>query len=124
MVAAQPYEPDIALTQEQYAGHVQKRVGSSLRNLKKNPKGQKLNDDKPIGGHRRLNDDLIDNTQSYYGNAIRCNPNDLKDMAKAIWASLYHPASSNGNLRHDFGPSGPDSWCGRQQMQAGKIEPT
>ena len=122
VVAAQPYGPDIVLTKEECVGHTQKRVGSSLRNLKKNLKGQKLDDGKPIGGHGRLTDELIDKMQTYYGNAIRAYPNDLKGMAKAIWASLCHRASSDDNLRHDFCPTGPDSWCGWQQMQAGKIE--
>lgn len=37
-------------------GDIQKRVGTRLRRLKKDLKGVKLSDDKPIGGKGRLTD--------------------------------------------------------------------
>ena len=54
-------------------GHVQKRLGTALRELKKKTKG-KLKDRKSVGrkGHR-LSDKTIDKLQEYYGKAVRCN---------------------------------------------------
>ena len=54
-------------------GHVQKRMGTALRDLKKKTKG-KLEDGKSVGGKgHRLSDKTIDKLQEYYGNAIRRN---------------------------------------------------
>ncbi|KAK3917313.1 Replicase polyprotein 1ab, partial [Frankliniella fusca] len=52
-------------------GHVQKRMGTRLRALKKAMRGQKLSDGKTIGGAGRLTDKRIDQLSTYYGNAIR-----------------------------------------------------
>jgi hypothetical protein len=54
-------------------GHVQKRLGTALRELKKKTKG-KLKDCKSVGGKgHRLSDKTIDKLQEYYGKAIRRN---------------------------------------------------
>lgn len=116
---AKPYGPDVAIAKEECVGHVQKRVGSNLRNLKKSLKNEKLADGRPIGGQGRLTDPLIDTLQTYYGNAIRSHPNDLHGMAKAIWASLFHRASTDQAPQHMFCPEGDGSWCGWQLVQAG-----
>ena len=84
-------------------GHVQKRVGNRLRNLKKNVKG--------LGGRGRLTDNIIDKLQNYYGMAIRQNSGDLNAMKSATAASLFHVASSAANDYHTHCPSGSDSWC-------------
>ena len=118
---AQPYGPDVTITKEECVGHVQKRVGSSLRSLKKSLKGQKLDDGKPVSGQGRLTDQMIDTLQTYYGNARRSHPSDLQSMARAILASFCHRASTDGNPMHQFCPPGPDSWCGWQLVQARKI---
>ena len=39
-------------------------------------------------------------------------------MRAAIWAMLYHSASSDENPQHAFCPGGEDSWCGWQRDQA------
>ena len=117
---AQPYGPNAPVSKEECAGHVQKRIGSSLRTLKKNRKGEKLEDGKAIGGQGRLTDQMIDTLQTYYGNAVRTHQIDLQGMAKAIWASLCHRASTDDNPQHRFCPIGPESWCGWQLMKAGK----
>jgi len=85
-------------------GHVQKRVGTRLRNLKKKEKG--------LGGRGKLTDATIDRLQNYYGIAIRQNKNNLNGMKSAIRATLYHVASSkNENLHFPHCPEGADSWC-------------
>ena len=70
-------------------GHVQKRVGNRLRNLKKNVKG--------FGGRGRLTNNIIDKLQNYYSMAIRQNSGDLNAMRSATDASLFHVASSATN---------------------------
>ena len=67
-------------------GHVQKRVGTALRKLKKENKG--------IDGKGKLTDAMIDKLQNYYGIAIRSNSADLEAMRSAIYASLFHCSSS------------------------------
>ena len=53
-------------------GHVQKRMGTHLRELGK--KQKKLKDGKSVkGGKHRLTDETIDKLQTYYGKAIRAN---------------------------------------------------
>ncbi|GFW04652.1 uncharacterized protein TNCV_3897041 [Trichonephila clavipes] len=48
-------------------GHVMKRMGTRLRRLKAQLKGQILSDGKCLSGKNRLTEHEIDNLQSYYG---------------------------------------------------------
>ena len=82
-------------------GHVQKRVGCRLRNLKKQEKG--------IGGKGKLTNNMIDRLQNYYGIAIRENKNNLKAMQAATRATLFHVASSKDNNWHYPPPPPPPS---------------
>ena len=84
-------------------GHVQKRVGTRLRNLKKKNKG--------LGGKGKLTDKKIDKLQNYYGIGIRRNTHSLEAMQKAARAVLFHVASSATKNYHDYCPKGADSWC-------------
>ena len=95
--------PEKKVIKRECIGHVQKRVGTRLRKLKKNVKG--------LGGKGKLTDGMIDKLQNYYGIAIRSNPGDLEGMKKAIHASLFHVASSEKNSWHQHCPDGKDSWC-------------
>ena len=122
VTAAQPYGADVQVVKEECIGHVQKRLGTALRNLKKEKKGQKLSDGKTIGGLGRLSDKLIDTLQTYYGMAIRNNCGNLQAMAKAIWAGLQHRHSTDAEPRHEYCPPGGDSWCGYQRKLAGAQE--
>lgn len=92
-----PYGLDVPIIKEECVGHVQKRVGTSLRKLKKDFAGKKLADGRTLGGRGRLTDAAIDKLQAYYGMAVRKNSGNLQAMAKAIWASLMHRASSDTN---------------------------
>lgn len=83
-------------------GHVQKRVGTRLRNLKKTQKG--------LGGKGKLTNKIIDKLQNYYGIAIRSNST-VSEMKKAIHATLFHVASSKKNNYHVHCPTGESSWC-------------
>ena len=66
------YEPDCKVEKLDCVGHVQKRMGKHLMNLKARIKG-KLDDGKTIGGHGRLTEGKIKKLQRYYGLAIRQN---------------------------------------------------
>ena len=104
--------PDIEVKKSECIGHVQKRVGNRLRKLKKSVQG--------LGGagSGQLNNAVIDRLQNYFGIAIRTNVGNLEGMKKAIYASLFHVASSEKNQWHDHCPKGKDSWCGFQVDEA------
>ena len=116
-------------------GHVQKRLGKALRELKKKTKG-KLADAKAIGGKgHRLSDKTIDKLQQYYGKAIRSNVNSnavsTKElevsvkMMKAVWAVLYHCVIHDEKSRHRFCPDGENSWCSYKRTERKiKTSPT
>lgn len=89
-----------------------------LRKLK-DMKGQKLTDGKPLGGKGRLSDVLIDSLQNYYRLAIRNHSGDLQGLARAVWAGPMHRLSTDEKPNHQFCPTGIDSWCGLQRVQAG-----
>lgn len=108
-------------------GHVQKRMGKHLMNLKAQTKG-KLEDGKPIGGKGRLTEGKIKQLQKYYGLAIRqntiskANPSDREvdvsvyAMKKNIIAILHHSVKFEDPAKqHRFCPPGENSWCKWQQ---------
>ena len=59
VVEQNPYGPEVPVEKEECVGHVQKRVGTRLRELKKKLVHSKLADGKPIGGAGRLSDRMI-----------------------------------------------------------------
>ena len=111
-------------------GHLQKRMGKRLMNLKATTKG-KLADGKPIGGQGRLSESRIKRLQKYYGLAIRqntlskANPTEREvnvavyTMKKNIIAILHHCIHlPDPNKQHRFCPVGESSWCKWQQDSA------
>ena len=100
----------IEMEKKECIGHVQKRVGTALRKLKRENPG--------LGGKGKLTDSQIDKLQNYYGIAIRSNVGDLAGMKKAIHASLMHCASTEARPLHDHCPTGSASWCRYQQDKA------
>ena len=108
-------------------GHVQKRMGKHLLNLKTKTKG-KLADGKSIGGRGRLSEEKIKQIQKYYGLAIRqntlatANPSDREvneavyAMKKNVIALLNHSVKAEDPAKqHRFCPPGNNSWCKWQQ---------
>ena len=67
---------------EECVGHVQKRLGTALREYKKQKKGLKLNDGKVVSGKGHLTKVIIDKIQSYYGIAIRNNIGNQLEMKR------------------------------------------
>ncbi|GFX16905.1 uncharacterized protein TNCV_2518831 [Trichonephila clavipes] len=75
-------------------GHVQKRVGSRLRKLKKSTKG--------LGG--------------------KSNVGNLSNMQTAVIAAFFHCCSTDKKPMHGQCPSGSDTWCKYQKAkQEGKL---
>ena len=87
---------DVKVSKLECVVHVQKRMGSRLRSLKK-----RLDDGKPIGGRGRLTDNVTDSMQVYYGEAIRNTTHSVKAMQDAIWAVWYHMQSTDQNPDHN-----------------------
>lgn len=77
-----PYKK--AIEKHECVGHVQKGMGTRLRNTKKNWKGKKLTDGLPLSGKGRLSEKDIDSLQVYYGKAIRENVDSLDNMRRAV----------------------------------------
>lgn len=106
---AKPYG-NFAVTKKECIGHVQKRLGTRLRNLKKEVKN--------LGGRGKLTGKLIDELSVYYGLAIRRNTDSVENMRNEIYATLYHKISSDEKPQHDKCPVGKDSWCSWQRAKA------
>ena len=107
-----PYE-DLIVEKKECIDHVQKRMGSRLRQLVKKQKG--------LSG--KLTGKLIDNLSIYYGLAIRRNSQSVEDMRREIWATLYHKTSTDLAPRHTNCPEGANSWCTWQKAKAdGQLE--
>lgn len=110
----------IPVTKEDCTNHVQKRMGSALRNLvqkhKSDEHGQR------ISGKGRLTGDLITKISSYYGWAIKSFAGDVDKMHNAVWATFYHITSTDERPNHSFCPHGLTSWCKHNSAMA-KNEP-
>ena len=81
-------------------GHIQKRMGTGLRKVKK---------EKKLGGKGKLTDAVIDSMQTYYGKAIREHKGNVRKMQRATLAILYHKLSTDKKPQHKYCPS--NSWC-------------
>lgn len=100
-------------------GHVQKRVGSRLQNLKQTMKGVKLPDGKGIKGKGRSTEKVMNTLQNYYGMSVRQNKGNLYAMEKSVTAVLYHCSENSSQKdRHKYCPRSATSWC---RYQTNKI---
>ena len=110
---ADPYG-GVTISKKECVGHVQKRLGSRLRTLKKKMGKTPLKDGKPIGGTNRLTDKMMNKMQCYFGQTIRANTDSVYLMKKGIWAILWHCSEDDKDTpgtRHQFCPRGDDTWC-------------
>lgn len=112
-----PYGNDVTIKKQECIGHVQKRMGARLRRLKTTMKGKALSDGKPLGGTKRLTDEVINMLQRDYGLAIRQNTQSVEAMKKAVWALYFHTSSTDEKPEHGLCPTGPDSWCKYNRYQ-------
>jgi hypothetical protein len=90
MVAGKSSDPNIAVTELECSGHVQKRIGARVRGLVKEKTGSKLHDSKPLGGKGCLTQSEIDKLQNYYDLGIRRNVNNLAAMKRDVWVVFFH----------------------------------
>ena len=75
-----------------------------------------------MDGKGRLTDNMIDKLHNYYGIAIRSNSGNLSAMKTAIYASLFHCASSADRKLHlQHCPQGANSWCGYMRDRANQT---
>ncbi|GFW58694.1 uncharacterized protein TNCV_378771 [Trichonephila clavipes] len=102
-------------------GHVMKCMGTRLRRLKAQLKGQILSGGKCLSGKNRLTEHEIDNLQSYYGSATRRYHSSVQNMRQAIWAIFLHKLSTDEYPQHGFCPIGEDSWCGFKKAEASDL---
>lgn len=109
VVNSKPYG-DTEIKKKECIGHVQKRMGTHLRKVKKDKKG--------LGGRGKLTAKLIDELTVYYGLAIRRHSESKEEMKNAIWATFLHKISTNDKPQHHLCPSGEDSWCTWQKAKA------
>lgn len=111
ILQSNPY-PDEEVIKKECVGHVEKRMGTRLRNVKKNNKG--------IGGKGRgkLTDKVIGDLTRFYGLAIRRHPDSMKNMKEEIWATYYHCCSSDEVPQHQYCPAGENSWCKYRRAEA------
>ena len=109
VIKSNPYKKqDVLPIKLECIGHVQKRLGTWLRNLVKSYKGTKT----PVSGKGKLTNKCIDSMQNYYGIAIRSNITSIYAMKKAIYAILFHFTDfSDSYERHKFCPRETGSWC-------------
>ena len=85
VVKKDPY-PGIVVEKLECVGHIQKPLGSRLRNLKHTMKGP-LADGKTLGGKKgRLTDKVINKLQNYFGIAIK---------QSIYWKYCLPPGKSN-----------------------------
>lgn len=116
--AQMPYGDSVEISKVECIGHVQKRMGTRLRRLKKGNKAGKLSDGKSLSGRGRLTDAVIDKLQTYYGLAIRRNVGNLDEMRKAVWATFFHLSATDDDPCHGLCPKGPDTWCAFNRSQS------
>ena len=117
ILAANPY-PGQTVKKGKCVGHVQKRMGTRLRNLKKCTNKNDLEDKKSLGGKGRLTEKEINKIQNYYGIAIRQNIDNLYQMRKNILAVLHHSCVADlSDARHILCPKTKDSWCKYQRLK-------
>lgn len=106
-----PNGPECKITKLECLGHIQKRMDTRLRNIKKENKHVKFADVKGLGGRNRLSKANIDNLQNYYGSAIRRNAHSVESMVD-IWTLYFLKLSTDEDPHHGLCPKGKKSWCG------------
>ncbi|KAG8226142.1 hypothetical protein J437_LFUL005803 [Ladona fulva] len=97
---AKLYGDGFAINKRECIGHVQKRMGTRLRQCVKKNKG--------VGGRNKLTGKMIDKLTIYYGLAIRRNSESVDRMRDAIWATYYHYKSNDEEPIHGKCPPGHD----------------
>ena len=109
-----PYGDELTVMKSECIGHVEKRMGSRLRNIRK---------EKKLSGRGKLTDKVVKKLTKYYGLSIQRNIHSVEEMKKAIMATYNHIFSTKENPRHENCPIGVDSWCKWQKAIALNQDP-
>lgn len=110
----------INIEKEDCVNHVQKRMGTAVRNLVQKQKGEGK---QSLGGRGRLTNELITRLSAYYGWALKSN-DDVDAMQKAVMATYKRITSTDVCSDHSLCPAGADSWCSHNAAKAkGDPEP-
>ena len=111
----------VEIRKEECVNHVEKRMGTALRNLTKEKKKTGVT----LGGrdHGKLTQDAIDKLTYYYGNALRSCTGNADAMRNAVFASFFHAVSMDEDPHHDRCPVGLGGWCFVQKARAKGEEP-
>ena len=137
---SKPYD-DIKIEKIECINHVNKRMGTDLRNLvqvkvlveelmendnkkaskhKNKTKSNPTNDMKTValsmGGVDGLNPRNIQALTKYYARAIK-KYDTVEEMQNEIWATFYHVTSTDNKEKHDLCPPGRGSWCFMKQYE-------
>ncbi|KAL7292655.1 hypothetical protein TKK_0013781 [Trichogramma kaykai] len=113
-----PFGKNCIVEKKEDINHVGKRMGTQLRNRKKQLGKKLLTDNKTIGGKGRLTGKVIDQLSSLYTKAIR-EQKTVTAMHNAIWATWKHKRSTDADPQHELCPVGPSSWCAWQRAKFG-----
>ncbi|KAM7297060.1 hypothetical protein ISCGN_022214, partial [Ixodes scapularis] len=105
----------VPIVKEECLNHVQKRMGTALRNLVQKS-------DKPLSGKGKLTKALIYKLTGYYGWALRNNSKDVAAMQRAVMATYHHVTSTDQEPHHELCPEGAQVWCFHRVAEA-KGEP-
>lgn len=110
-----PYGDEHVVVKSECVNHVEKRMGTRLRNIKK---------EKKLGGKGKLTDALIKKITKYYGLAIMRNSDSVEDMQRNVMATYWHMVSIDENPKHENCPAGEDSWCKFRVAESRGLEYT
>lgn len=110
----------IDVEKEDCTYHVQKRMGTALRNLVQKQKTE----GRSLGGKGRLTADLITRLSTYYGRALKSHQGNVDEMQRAVMATYHHITSTDESSNHSLCPTGEQSWCRHNAAKAkGMHEP-
>lgn len=124
LVGEEIYGEGVELVKEECTNHVEKRLGTALRNLVQTEKARGVT----LGGRGQatLKVDNINKLQSYYRLAIQKNAPDVQAMRNAILATIHHANSTDSKPNHKYCPKVANSWCYYQKQKAvsARAKPT
>ena len=123
LTALNVYGDEHPIKKEECINHVEKRLGTALRNARQSSSRQGIT----LGGRGfgKLTDATIKKLTAYYGKAIRNNTHDLDAMYNAIHAARLHSMSTDEEPKHDCCPKGPEdeNWCFYNKAVAKGLTP-
>lgn len=108
-----PYKEDFPVRKSECVNHIEKRMGTRLRNVRK---------EKKLEGKGKLTEKLIKKLTAYYSLAIMRNSNSVENMQRAIMAVYFYSTSTDQEPRHENCPPGEDSWCKYRRAESLKLD--